>query len=103
MREIEVGIIGTGWCGGIRADACAVHPGVKAVHIAEIRPDRLAEVAKATGARTATADYRDLLKNAAIEAIFISTTPETTHYPITNVNILTGKHVLLVNLIYTQM
>lgn len=44
-RQIEVGIIGTGWCGGIRAEACATHPAVRHLHIAETRPERLAEVA----------------------------------------------------------
>ena len=62
MKQINIGIIGTGWCGGIRAETCATHPIVQNLHIAEINPERLAEVAKATGAKTATADYRDLFK-----------------------------------------
>ena len=43
MRTIGVGIIGTGWCGGIRAQACAGSPLVKSLHLAEVRPERLAE------------------------------------------------------------
>src|SRR6266850_6325197 len=66
MKQIGVGIIGTGWCGGIRAETCAAHPLVKSLHIAEIRPERLAEMAAKTGARTATADYRELLGLAEI-------------------------------------
>ena len=58
MRQIGVAVVGTGWCGGIRAETCAAHPLTKSLHIAEIRPERLAEVAKATGAKTAAADYR---------------------------------------------
>ena len=95
MRQIEVGVIGTGWCGGIRAETCAQNPFVKALHVAETRPERLAEIAKATGAKTATADYRELLKIAAIDAVYISATPETTHYPITRDCLLAGKHVFL--------
>src|SRR5258708_4012440 len=95
MRQIEVGVIGTGWCGGIRAETCAQNPFVKALHVAETRPERLAEIAKATGAKTATADYRGLLKIAAIDAVYISATPETTHYPITRDCLLAGKHVFL--------
>ncbi|HWU39149.1 MAG TPA: Gfo/Idh/MocA family oxidoreductase, partial [Candidatus Acidoferrum sp.] len=68
MQSIQVGIIGTGWCGGIRAQTCAEHPLVQGLHLAEIRPDRLAEVAKATGARTATSDYRELLRISEIDA-----------------------------------
>ncbi len=56
MRQIGVAIIGTGWCGGIRAETCAAHPLTRSLHLAEIRPERLAEVAKATGARTAVGD-----------------------------------------------
>jgi myo-inositol 2-dehydrogenase/D-chiro-inositol 1-dehydrogenase len=38
MDQIDVAIIGVGWCGGIRAEACAAHPLVGGVHIAENRP-----------------------------------------------------------------
>ena len=58
MKQIGVGIIGTGWCGGIRAQTCAASPLVKSLHLAEIQPERLAEVARATEARTAVTDYR---------------------------------------------
>ena len=95
MKQLEVAIIGTGWCGGIRAEACAAHALVKALHIAETRPDRLVEVARATGARSATRDYRELLRNDAIEAVYISATPESTHYPIARDCLAAGKHVFL--------
>jgi predicted dehydrogenase len=95
MKQIDVGIIGTGWCGGIRAHTCAASPLVKSLHLAEIRPERLAEVAKATGARTAVTDYRQLLAIAEIEAIYISATPETTHYPMARDCLAAGKHVFL--------
>jgi predicted dehydrogenase len=95
MRQIGVGVIGTGWCGGIRAETCAAHPLVRSLHIAEVRPERLAEMARATGARTATADYRELLDVADIDAVYISATPETTHHPIARDCLAAGKHVFL--------
>jgi scyllo-inositol 2-dehydrogenase (NAD+) len=95
MRQIGVGIIGTGWCGGIRAQTCAGHPLVKSLHLAEIRSERLAELAKATRATTATTDYRDLLRVPDVEAIYISATPETTHYPMARDCLAAGKHVFL--------
>ena len=58
MRKINVAIIGTGWCGGIRAVASAASPWVNELHIAEIREERLKEVAALTNPVTATADYR---------------------------------------------
>ena len=95
MRQINVGIIGTGWCGGIRAETCAGHPLVRHLHIAESRPDRLAEVAKMSGARTATADYRELLAIGDIDAYIVSLTPEKLHYPVARECLLAGKHVFL--------
>ncbi|MGH8661606.1 MAG: Gfo/Idh/MocA family protein [Burkholderiales bacterium] len=95
MKQINIGIIGTGWCGGIRAETCASNPVVGNLHLAEIRPERLAEIAQATGAKTATADYRDLLRIREIDAYFISATPETHHYPMARECLLAGKHVFL--------
>jgi predicted dehydrogenase len=95
MKRIEVAVIGTGWCGGIRAETAAAHPLVSALHVAETRPERLREIAAKTGAKTATADYRELLRNDAIEAVMISATPESTHYPMTRDALAAGKHVLL--------
>jgi len=95
MKQIGVAIIGTGWCGGIRAETCAAHPLTRSLHLAEIRPERLAEVAKATGAQTAVSDYRELLRRNEIEAVYISATPETTHFPIARDFLAAGKHVFL--------
>ncbi len=95
MKQINIAIIGTGWCGGIRADTCAANPLVNELHIAEVRPDRLAEVREATGAITATEDYTELLTNDGIDAYFISATPETTHFPMARDCLRAGKHVFL--------
>jgi predicted dehydrogenase len=95
MKTIGVAIVGTGWCGGIRAETCAANPLVEALHLAEIRPERLAEVAKSASARTAVADHRELLGIDGIDAVFISATPETTHFPIAREWLAAGKHVVL--------
>jgi len=95
MRTINVGVIGTGWCGGIRAEACAKSPFVGELHIAEIKEARLKEVAELTRSVTATTDYRVLLANKTIDAVMISTTPEPTHYPIAKESLEAGKHVFL--------
>jgi predicted dehydrogenase len=95
MKQIGVAIVGTGWCGGIRAQACAANPLVKSLYLAEIRPERLAEVARATNARKAVTDYRELLGIGEIEAVYISATPETTHFPMARDWLAAGKHVFL--------
>ena len=95
MRTINVGVIGTGWCGGIRAETCAKSPFVNDLHIAEIKEARLKEVTALANPVTATTDYRLLLENPTIDAVMISTTPEPTHYPIAKESLEAGKHVLL--------
>jgi len=95
MKQIAVAIVGTGWCGGIRAQVCAANPLVKSLYLAEIRSERLAEVAKATNASKAVADHRELLEIAEIEAVYISATPETTHFPMARDWLAAGKHVFL--------
>jgi scyllo-inositol 2-dehydrogenase (NAD+) len=95
MRQIGVGIIGTGWCGGIRAQACAVNPLVASLYIAELRPERLAEIAAQTSPVLTTTEWRDLLTIKEIDAIYISATPETTHYPMARECLMAGKHVFL--------
>lgn len=92
---INVGVIGTGWCGGIRAETCAKSPFVNDLHIAEIKEARLKEVTALAHPVTATTDYRLLLENPTIDAVMISTTPEPTHYPIAKESLEAGKHVLL--------
>jgi predicted dehydrogenase len=95
VKQVGVGIIGTGWIGGVRANALSDHPQVRELHICDIREDRLREVADETGPESATLDYRDFLTNPAIAVIIVSTTPESTHYPITRDALLAGKHVLV--------
>ena len=95
MNQINVAIIGTGWGGGIRAETCAANAFVRDLHVVETRPERLAEIAQKTNARSATADYRHLLEAKDLDAVMISATPETTHYPMARDWLLAGKHVFL--------
>src|SRR4249919_1689064 len=95
VRQVEVAVIGTGWCGGIRAETLSRSALVDKLHICEIRPDRLAEVKALTRPATATLDYQDIIKNTNISLVYISTTPEQNHYPITRDCLKAGKHVLL--------
>jgi myo-inositol 2-dehydrogenase/D-chiro-inositol 1-dehydrogenase len=92
---VEVAVIGTGWCGGIRAETLSRTALVAKLHICEIRPDRLAEVKKLTNPATATLDYREIVDNPSIAAVYVCTTPEHTHFPIARDCLQAGKHVLL--------
>jgi scyllo-inositol 2-dehydrogenase (NAD+) len=95
MKPIDVAVIGTGWCGGIRAETLAAHPLVKSLHLAETNPERLKEVSSKTKAATAVTDYKELLKRNEIQAVYISATPESTHYPMAKDSLAAGKHVFL--------
>jgi scyllo-inositol 2-dehydrogenase (NAD+) len=95
MEELNVGVVGTGWCGGIRAITAANSALVGALHIAETNTDRLAEMKAKTNPVTATDDWQVLLTNPDIQALMISATPETLHYPMARDALAAGKHVLL--------
>lgn len=95
MKQLSVGIIGTGWCGGIRAVATAESALVRELHIAEIDVARLREVEALTRPVTATEDWEQIIDNDDIDAVMVSTTPETLHYPMAKAALAAGKHVLL--------
>jgi predicted dehydrogenase len=95
VQQVEVAVIGTGWCGGIRAETLSRSALVDKLHICEIRSDRLAEVKALTRPASATLDYQDIVSNPNISVVYVCTTPEQNHYPITRDCLKAGKHVLL--------
>ncbi|MGA7270544.1 MAG: Gfo/Idh/MocA family oxidoreductase [Acidimicrobiia bacterium] len=95
MQQLSVGIIGTGWCGGIRALAASRSALVGDLHIAEVNPERRAEIEELVRPSSSTDDWETLLAAPGIEAVMISATPETTHYPMAKKALAAGKHVLL--------
>jgi hypothetical protein len=95
VQALECAVIGTGWCGGIRAETLARSALCAKLHICEIRPERLAEIKALTNPATATLDYQDIVKNPDVKVVYICTTPENTHFPIARDCLRAGKHVLL--------
>ena len=95
MKTVEAAVIGVGWVGGTRAETLSRTALVDKLHLCEIRPDRLAEVKKLYKPATATLDYNDIIKNANISVVYISTTPESNHYPICRDCLKAGKNVML--------
>jgi len=95
MKQIGVAVIGTGWCGGIRAETLAKHSLVKSLHLAEIKAERLDELKRKLNPASATADYKALLASRELDAVYISATPESTHFPIARDALAAGKHVFL--------
>ncbi len=103
VKQVEAAVIGTGWCGGIRAETLSRSALVDKLHVCEIRPDRLAEVQALTRAAHATLDYQDIVRNPAVSVVYICTTPEPTHFPIARDCLKAGKHVLLEKPIAMQL
>ena len=95
MQQINLGIIGTGWCGGIRAVAAAHSPLVDELHLAEIDPARLAEMVAQTNPAGATDIGRTSSRIPPSTPSSVSATPEDLHYPMTKAALEAGKHVLL--------
>ncbi len=95
MKQVEVGCIGVGWIGGLRAETLSRTALVDKLHLCDIKPDRLAEVKALYKPATATLDYNDIINNTNISVVFVSTTPEANHYPIARDCLKGGKNVML--------
>jgi predicted dehydrogenase len=95
LKRINVGVIGTGWVGGIRANACAQNGLVDQLHIAEIDPKRQAEIKAETNPTSITDDWQTLIADDSIDVIVISMTPETKRYPMVMAALEAGKHVFV--------
>ena len=103
IKQINVGVIGTGWCGGIRANACNNNPLVDKLYIAETNKKRLDELKNSLNLEDASENWKDLISNDEIDTIIISATPETTHYPMALASLKAGKNVFLEKPISTTL
>ena len=103
INQINVGVIGTGWCGGIRANACHDNPLVNKLFLAETNTKRLNVLKNTLDIEGATEDWKELINNDEIDTIIISATPETTHYPMALAALEAGKNVFLEKPIATTL
>ncbi len=95
LKRLNVGLIGAGWVGGIRANACAHSAIVDQLHIAEIDLKRQTEIAAETGASSITDDWQMLIADDSIDLMVISMTPETKRFPMVMAALEAGKHVFV--------
>jgi len=95
VKQIGVGVIGAGWVGGIRANACAKSAFVGELHIAETNSDRAAVIGAETDATVVTDDWQKLVATECLDAIIIASTPESERFPIVRAALQAGKHVLV--------
>jgi predicted dehydrogenase len=94
MRTLNAAVIGTGWIGSMRAQSCVASHLVDTLYLSDLDAAKGEKIAKETGA-VFTIDYKEILSRDDVETVFVSTTPESTHFPIARDCLLAGKHVLL--------
>jgi myo-inositol 2-dehydrogenase/D-chiro-inositol 1-dehydrogenase len=95
VQTVEAAVVGVGWVGGTRAETLARTALVDKLHLCDIKPERLAEVKALYKPATATPNYQDIIDNPRISVVYISTTPESNHYPIARDCLKSGKNVML--------
>ena len=99
MREIGIGLIGTGFMGKAHAfayrSALAAFPDIPAPSleaIADVNAEGAAAAARQYGFKRSTGDWKDLIADPKIHVISI-TTPNTLHKEMALAAIAAGKHV----------
>ena len=93
MKTIGMGLIGAGGWGGMHARTYASTDGVVLRGVADIDEEKARVLADRYGA-VAYGDYRDLLKDEAIDAVAI-VTPDYAHEDSALAAARTGKHILV--------
>ena len=91
-RKIRVGIAGYGVCGFGAAFHFQDHPNVSVDAVADIHPDKCAELARLCRCETTYASCEDLIADDALEAIFIATDAPS-HARLAIAALDAGKHV----------
>ena len=91
---ITVGVIGYGYWGPNLVRNFVEASGARVAWVTDIRPERLALVTARYPAIRVSTDYRDVLNDAAVDAVAIAT-PVSSHFELGMAAIAAGKHVLL--------
>jgi predicted dehydrogenase len=91
-RKVRVGIVGYGVCRFGAAFGFQNHPNVQVVAVSDLFPDRCAELAKACRCEKTYPSLEELVKDDAIEAVFVAT--DAPSHPRHCIEVLKhGKHV----------
>jgi len=89
---IRYGIIGAGVIANLMARAFTEGRGAVATAVADVNPEAARKLATAAGAPRVYADYRELLADPEVDAVYIAT-PPFLHRPMTLDALRAGKHV----------
>jgi predicted dehydrogenase len=91
---ITVGVIGYGYWGPNLVRNFAEAPGGRVGFVTDVRAERLSQVPSRYPGAKVSADYRDLLNDAAVDAVVVAT-PVSTHFDLAMAALRAGKHVLV--------
>lgn len=92
-NKLKIGIIGAGRIGKLHANNLVNHvPNAEVVAISDIFEESAKKTAAELGIPKACADYRDILNDPEIEAVFICSSTDT-HSPISMEAAKAGKHI----------
>jgi len=92
MRH-KVGVVGTGFMGRAHLEALRRLGSVEIRVVAGTSLEKARQLADAFAVDRATADYREIVNDPAIEAVHVCT-PNALHFPIAEAALRAGKHVL---------
>jgi predicted dehydrogenase len=89
----KVGVIGTGFMGRAHLEALRRSGSVEIQAVAGTSLEKARQLADAFAVDGATADYREIVNDPAINAVHVCT-PNALHFPIAEAALRAGKHVL---------
>lgn len=93
METVNVGIIGTGFVGGIHADALGHVPEAEVLAVASRTPENVEAFAEEHGIPHAFADYQKLLAREDIQAVTVGV-PNYLHEEVVTAAAQAGKHIM---------
>jgi predicted dehydrogenase len=91
MKQLGIGIVGTGNVAGGYARDALIHPEIRVVAATDLDPERAATFAAANGYRAHTS-LADLLADSAVD-IVLNLTVHHAHYEVTKAALRAGRHV----------
>lgn len=92
-QPIRVAVIGTGFGAAVHIPALHYLKETEVVSVCSRRPERARAVAAKHGIPASTADYREIMRDDAIDAVVVATPPYL-HHSMVIAALEAGKHVL---------
>jgi predicted dehydrogenase len=93
MKQWRAAVFGTGFMGRVHLEALRRLGSVEVYAIAHPQVDKARRLAEQFPAERVVADYREILEDAAVDAVHICT-PNALHFPMAMAALEAGKHVL---------